>query len=127
MAHFIAYMKGGRGEVSRTGTKNSGIDTRAQGWNIGGRVAVEHDSMQERDVVHLWITRGSDGGRSGDSSFYLGAFAWEDGVMTQILVGNTFPLKDESHARLAGTGNEHDEQDNICHLCDDHKPCDCDE
>ena len=71
MAHFIGYIKGARGEVSRFGTKASDMDARAQGWGLGGRVCIEHDSMQERDVVHVWITRGSNGGRQGDNAFYL--------------------------------------------------------
>jgi len=95
MAQFIGYMKGSRGEVSRLGTKNSGMDARVQGWELGGRVCIEHDTMQERDVVHVYLTRGSNGGRSGDSAFYLGAFAWEDGVLTQIARSVTFPLVDE--------------------------------
>ena len=33
MSHFYAQMQGGRGVVTRTGTKKSGISTTAASWN----------------------------------------------------------------------------------------------
>lgn len=71
MAHFIGFINGSRGEASRLGTKNSGIEARAQGWNIGGRVAVRHNATTGKDEVTLEVTTGSNG--SGHS-LCLGTF-----------------------------------------------------
>ena len=63
MAQFIGYLQGGRGLVSRTGTKNSGLSARAQGWNIGGECAIVHNSQTGKDEVTFWLTSGSNGGK----------------------------------------------------------------
>lgn len=63
MARFIGYLKGNRGQASRLGTKNSGIEARAQGWNIGARIVLKVDS-QGRDVLKVYVNGGSSGDRS---------------------------------------------------------------
>jgi len=61
MAHFIGYVKGNRGEASRLGSKSSGMDATARGWNIGGSVWVGYDEERGEDFVDLQIDSGSNG------------------------------------------------------------------
>lgn len=70
MAHFIGYLQGSRGEASRLGTKNTGIDARAQGWEIGGKIIMECNKDGE-DIVTIYVTRGSN---NRGNSLNLGSF-----------------------------------------------------
>ncbi len=74
MAHFIGYLEGNRGPASRLGTAKSGIDARAQGWDIGGRVRVRVNADGE-DEVDIYLTSGSS--PSGRSK-HLGTFTRKD-------------------------------------------------
>ena len=58
MAHFYGIVKGNKGEESRCGTKSSGLLATAQGWDIGGKVRIDH--IQGRDVVTLGFSGGSN-------------------------------------------------------------------
>lgn len=58
MAHFIGYLQGNRGAASRLGTKNSGVDVTARGWNIGGSVRVYH--AEGKDYVVFTLDGGSN-------------------------------------------------------------------
>lgn len=62
MAQFRAVIKGQRGEASRLGSKNSGINTSVNGWNAGVRVVAEH--VDGKDVFHVYRAWGSNGGRA---------------------------------------------------------------
>ena len=64
MAHFRAVIQGSRGDVSRLGTKASGVVAEACGWEIGGRVTVTH--KDGFDIVRLYVTAGSN--RSGSDT-----------------------------------------------------------
>lgn len=66
MAHFIGFACGNRGEASRLGSKDSGMDARASGWNIGGRVIARHD--EGKDNITFLIDGGSNG--HGNSSSF---------------------------------------------------------
>lgn len=58
MARFIGYVKGQNGgEVTRFGTKASGLTARANGWRLGVRADISHDGVE--DVVALCINDGS--------------------------------------------------------------------
>jgi hypothetical protein len=35
MAHFYGNLQGSRGEATRMGTKNSGIEAHVRGWGVG--------------------------------------------------------------------------------------------
>ena len=61
MAHFYASIQGNRGEATRMGTPNSGIEGHIRGWNIGCSVRcfVGTDGV---DRVRVSITSGSNGG-----------------------------------------------------------------
>lgn len=74
MAHFYASIQGNRGEATRIGTKNSGIEGHIRGWNIGAEVRC-HVNAKGQDVVEIWLTGGSN---RIDSARYLGAFTEED-------------------------------------------------
>lgn len=57
MSHFYGSMIGSRGEVTRCGTPNSGIQAHLRGWNLGVKVSVQRE--EGKDVVHLSLTNGS--------------------------------------------------------------------
>lgn len=59
MAHFYGKVQGSHGEVTRTGTKSSGLKASVNGWNIGGDVEIEHDPAIG-DIVNFYITKGSN-------------------------------------------------------------------
>ncbi|AYB70601.1 hypothetical protein SEA_SERENDIPITOUS_60 [Mycobacterium phage Serendipitous] len=71
MAQFRGTVQGNRGEASRLGSKNSGLDVSASGWNVGCKVTVRHEDG--RDVVRVWRTTGSNG--YGHSTKLIASFA----------------------------------------------------
>lgn len=50
MAHFYGWIQGNRGEATRMGSKDSGIDAWVQGWNSRISAGVEYDSRTGKDV-----------------------------------------------------------------------------
>ena len=60
MSHFYGSMQGGRGETTRTGTKNSGITAHARTYTAGVDVMAMHTSEGD-DVFDVTITGGSNG------------------------------------------------------------------
>lgn len=68
MAHFIGYLKGSRGEVSRLGRKTTGVDATARGWDIGGGVRVFH--RNGCDHVEFVLNGGSNGSTIKDVAVY---------------------------------------------------------
>jgi hypothetical protein len=75
MAHFIGYMEGSRGQVSRLGTKRSGMVTQVQGWNFGVKAAIYYNEKTDRDEVRIMLTHGS-GSYGSDKD--LGTFTPDD-------------------------------------------------
>ena len=71
MAHFIGYLQGNREDVSRLGSKGSGVQAQAQGWDIGGRVCVGYNPTTGEDEVTFTLTAGSHGAMF---SKHLGTF-----------------------------------------------------
>jgi hypothetical protein len=65
MARFYAEIQGNRGAASRMGTPNSGLSGHIRGWDVGVRVdcAVEDN---DEDVIRVFRTAGSNGGRSDE-------------------------------------------------------------
>ena len=61
MAHFYAEVQGNRGSVSRTGSKNSGIDGHIRGWNNGIRVVGRYNKEKDCDKFTVYKTSGSNG------------------------------------------------------------------
>jgi hypothetical protein len=45
MAEYIGYLRGNRGQVSRLGSKNSGMVAEARGWDRGGNVSLVDDDI----------------------------------------------------------------------------------
>jgi hypothetical protein len=62
MAQFRATIQGNRGEASRLGSKDSGINSSTNGWDIGGDVTIRYEPGQDRDVVRMFLTGGSNHG-----------------------------------------------------------------
>ena len=63
MSHFYGNLKGGRGGVSRGGTKNSGIDCHVRGWNLGVKVYGYVDD-KGNDCFKVYRTSGSNDHKS---------------------------------------------------------------
>lgn len=92
MAHFYSTCRGGRGEASRLGTKNSGIKTTAAGWSSGVTVIGEHDKYDDTFLVLL---------EEGSASYRLSGLAITYKVVNrqqQVSVNTDFLLAiDESN------------------------------
>ena len=50
MAHFYGQLQGSRGEVTRLGSKNSGIETTVASWEGALRVELWHDPEEGTDL-----------------------------------------------------------------------------
>ena len=59
MARFYGSMSGGRAEVTRTGSKNNGIQAHLRGWDVGIQVFCEVNEKGE-DVCNVYLTSGSN-------------------------------------------------------------------
>ena len=61
MSHFYGLMQGSRGEVTRCGTKNSGLNTTAASWN-GAINTVLYQNEEGKDCYRVvqtpWRGRG---------------------------------------------------------------------
>ena len=60
MSRFYASIQGSRGEATRQGTPNSGIQGHIRGWRLGARVSMGIDNDGE-DVCTIQLTSGSAG------------------------------------------------------------------
>lgn len=63
MSRFYASIQGSRGEATRQGTINSGIDGHIRGWNIGVQVRCFVDE-HGKDTCEIYQTGGSNGYKS---------------------------------------------------------------
>jgi len=54
-------MQGGRGEVTRTGTKNSGMNAHIRGWNCGVEVEARWNDELQVNCFDVFRTTGSNG------------------------------------------------------------------
>ena len=62
MSRFYASISGNRGEATRQGTKNSGIEGHIRGWNIGVKVICFVDETGG-DICAIYKTGGSSGSK----------------------------------------------------------------
>jgi hypothetical protein len=53
--------KGSRQEVTRTGTKRSGIKAHIRGWDVGVFVEIKYNGDSDCDEVYITKTTGSNG------------------------------------------------------------------
>lgn len=60
MSHFYADIQGNRGQATRQGTKNSGIEGHIRGWNVGAKVECYYDDELDMDFVRIYLTSGSN-------------------------------------------------------------------
>lgn len=60
MAHFIGFVQGNRGEASRLGSKDSGIEATARGWDIGGGIKIFHNKETGKDELRIYVDKGSN-------------------------------------------------------------------
>lgn len=61
MAQFYGTVQGCRGEASRLGSKQSGLQVKGNAWDIGAELYLNHDSDNDRDEVTVRLTGGSKG------------------------------------------------------------------
>ena len=60
MARFYGDIQGHRGEATRMGTPNSGIQAHIRGWNVGARIQASTDpDDQKLDRIEVYQTGGS--------------------------------------------------------------------
>lgn len=64
MAHFYGEIQGYRGAATRMGSKDGGFAGHIRGWSVGCRVQCFHDEKTDTDIVQVYRTSGSNGGRS---------------------------------------------------------------
>ena len=64
MSQFYGSIQGSRGQATRQGTKNSGIEGHIRGWHIGARVIMGYDKDRQEDVCAVYLTSGSGHGES---------------------------------------------------------------
>ncbi len=75
MSQYFGEVTGkARTTATRLGSKNSGISGHIRGWDIGGKVIVEWNEERQEDVVTIYLTGGSNGGKSK----CLGTFTRKD-------------------------------------------------
>jgi hypothetical protein len=71
MAQFRGTIQGFRGPASRLGSKDSGLQVTANGWNVG--VSLDAMHVDGHDEIRVYLTGGSNG---HGSSKLLGT--WEE-------------------------------------------------
>ena len=67
MSRFYADIQGNRGEATRQGSKASGIRGHIRGWDSGAQVYCGVNS-DGKDVVEVYLTRGSSGNCVGSKA-----------------------------------------------------------
>lgn len=67
MSRFYAEIQGTRGVASRCGDKRSGMWCHIRGWDVGCYVRITYDEKNDRDVVTVYRTGGSNGCNTGSS------------------------------------------------------------
>jgi hypothetical protein len=61
MSHFYGRLQGqARNEVTRLGSKSSGISAHLSGWNVGVHIAGYLDKSSGEDVFLVSFTKGSN-------------------------------------------------------------------
>ena len=78
MARFRAIIQGQRGEVSRLGSKASGLTVKVNGWNLGVEIDGAVDAA-DADFFEVYATPGSS---PQGKETYLGTVKLVDGVPT---------------------------------------------
>jgi len=81
MAHFMAVIQGNRGEASRLGSANSGMQASVNGWHSGVRVYASYNEEKGRDEFQITLSGGSNGYIVPRP---LGVFALVDGEMKKL-------------------------------------------
>ena len=75
MAQYYADIQGNRGQATRMGTKQSGMDGHIRGWNIGCRVWMRYNKETGQDEYTIDLTAGSN---DAATSRRIGVFTVED-------------------------------------------------
>ena len=85
MAHFYGKLQGNKGETTRLGSKSSGIIAIINGWDIGVTTKIEFSELLNTDIVYVYDTKGSNGGKHS----LIISYAYIDGKFT--IVNNSYP------------------------------------
>ncbi len=73
MAHFRGTLQGNRGDASRLGSKDSGLQVTCAGWRLGATCHIDYNKSKQRDEISVWIDTGSGSSYKTDQRF-LGTF-----------------------------------------------------
>ena len=76
MAHFYGVLSGGRGEATRTGTKNSGLTATAASWN--GAVTTQLYEKNGHDFARVTLGQWRSRGQSPARVLYDGRIDGQD-------------------------------------------------
>jgi hypothetical protein len=79
MSHYYSRLRGLKGEVTRTGTKTSGMLAEAFGWDVGGRVRMQYNAKLDTDVVSLYVTTGNN-----STSKLVASYIVKDGKLVHL-------------------------------------------
>lgn len=86
MSRFYGDLQGGRGTATRQGTKSSGISGHLRGWDIGARVIVAPQGLNEAvDEVAILKTGGSS---SSTTEGYIAGYSKTEltaGILKNLL------------------------------------------
>lgn len=58
MSHYYGTLQGNRGEATRCGTKDSGIETYAATWNGAIRVKIYHEDGKDKYIIERTTWKG---------------------------------------------------------------------
>lgn len=67
MAQFRGIVKSNEGETSRLGSKDGGLITEANGWDIGSKTVLTH--KDGKDIIEIYKTRGSNNSNNDELLF----------------------------------------------------------
>jgi hypothetical protein len=56
MSHLYGWMKGSRGEVTRCGSKKSGLSATLAGWQGAIKVQIYYDEDEDEDKFEVYLT-----------------------------------------------------------------------
>jgi len=86
MARFYGTIQGvGRGEVTKTGSRNNPLYATANGWECGAAVKLWVDG-NDQDRIEIWLTGGSNAGGRPEKQVFSGYLAKPTG---QIINADT--------------------------------------
>ncbi len=85
MSRFYGSIQGNRGMATRMGHKSSGFTGHIRGWNVGVRIECHVDEDDDKDVLYVYRTGGSNG-RTESKLIAIIKEGEEDGVIPKTRI-----------------------------------------